>query len=78
MNAPEKRQADVAQGLLVEDVGGPAARAGIEAGDVLLAINGRAVDSVAQVREQLKAHPKQVALLLLRDGNRIFVPVKLG
>ena len=77
----ERRQADLAQadqGLVIDDVSGPAARAGVEAGDVLLAINGKPVVSLAQVRDQLKGQPKQIALLVLRDGERIFVPVRLG
>jgi len=30
------------------------------------------------VREALSKHPKHVALLIDRDGQRIFVPVDLG
>ena len=37
----EKREAKIDAGLLVEDVDGAAARAGIQQGDVLLAINGK-------------------------------------
>ena len=67
-------------GLLVRGVAedGPAARAGIETGDVLLAINGRPVESIDQVKSVLSAKPKSVALLVQRDGEKIFVPVKLG
>ncbi len=74
----ERRAAKVEQGMVVENVGGPAARAGIEAGDVLLAINGRPVQSVDQVKSVLSGKPKSVALLVQRDGEKIFVPVKLG
>ena len=74
----ERRAAKVEQGMLVEDVGGPAARAGIEAGDVLLAINGQPVQSVDQVKSVLSTKPKSIALLVQRDGEKIFVPVKLG
>ncbi len=78
LNADEKRQSELDQGLVVEDVSGAAALAGVEEGDVLLAVNGRPVQSAAQVRDQLKGQPKQVALLVWRNGERIFVPVKLG
>lgn len=81
LNAEERRQVELARGdagMVVDEVGGPAERAGVEAGDVLLAINGRPVQSIEQVRKQLEGAPKQVALLLLRDGQRIFVPVRLG
>jgi serine protease Do len=74
----ERREAKVEQGLVIEDVAGPAAKAGIQPGDVLLAINGRAVQSVDQVKLVLQGKPKSVALLVQRDGDKIFVPVNLG
>ena len=37
------------QGLLIEAVSGPAARAGVLPGDVLLAVDGQPVNTVAQV-----------------------------
>ena len=74
----EKREAKLDAGLLVEDVGGAAARAGIEAGDVLLAINGKSVQSIEQVKSVLAGKPKSVALLVQRDGEKIFVPMKIG
>jgi len=74
----ERRAAKVDQGMVVENVEGPAARAGIETGDVLLAINGKPVQSVDQVKSVLSSKPKSVALLVQRDGEKIFVPVKLG
>ena len=74
----ERKQAKIEQGLLVEGVAGPAARAGLAQGDVLLAINGQPVGSVDQVKSVMESKPKSVALLVERDGERIFVPVKLG
>ncbi|HET6598939.1 MAG TPA: PDZ domain-containing protein, partial [Burkholderiaceae bacterium] len=74
----ERKQASVDQGLLVENVAGPAAKAGIRPGDVLLAINGRTVESVDEVKSVLAKKPESVALLIERGGNKIFVPVNLG
>ena len=74
----ERREAKLDQGLVIENVAGPAAKAGIQPGDVLLAINGRPVQSVAQVKLVLQGKPKSVALLVQRDGDKIFVPVNLG
>jgi serine protease Do len=74
----ERKQSGIEQGMVVENVAGPAARAGIEAGDVLLAINGKPVQSIEQVKSVLAGKPKSVALLVQRDGDKIFVPVKLG
>jgi len=74
----ERQEAKVDGGLVVEDVGGAAERAGIVAGDVLLAINGKPVQSVDQVKSVLAGKPKSVALLVQREGEKIFVPVKIG
>ncbi len=74
----ERREAKIDSGLVVEDVGGPAERAGIVAGDVLLAINGKPVQTVEQVRSVMASKPKSVALLVQRDGEKIFVPVRVG
>jgi serine protease Do len=74
----EKREAKLDAGLVVENVDGAAARAGIEQGDVLLAINGRPVQSIEQVKSVLASKPKSVALLVQRDGEKIFVPVRIG
>ncbi|MET0333486.1 MAG: PDZ domain-containing protein, partial [Rhizobacter sp.] len=74
----ERRQIESEGGLLVENAAGPAARAGIEQGDVLIAINGRPVTSIDQIKSVMAQKPKSVALLVERDGERIFVPVNLG
>ncbi len=74
----EAREAQVDGGLLIADVGGPAAMAGVQAGDVLLAINGTQARSVEQVRDVVSKADKSVALLIQRDGNKIFVPVRIG
>lgn len=65
-------------GLVVQDAGGAAARAGVRPGDVLLAINGTPVSSVEQVREVVAAADKSVALLVQRGSEKIFVPVRIG
>jgi serine protease Do len=78
LSRDERRQIESEGGLVVENVTGPAARAGIEPGDVLIAINGRPVTSVEQVKSVMAAKPRSVALLVERDGERIFVPVNLG
>jgi serine protease Do len=75
----EQRQAGVKGGLVVEGVQqGPAALAGVQKGDLLLAVNGSPVKDVAQVKEALAHAKKSLALLIQRDGDQIFVPVRLG
>jgi serine protease Do len=78
LSPQEKRGAGIEQGMVVEQAAGPAAQAGIEAGDVLVAINGKPVQSVEQIRGLLANKPKSVALLVQREGQMLFVPVKLG
>jgi len=75
----ERKQAEVSEGLLVEDVeDGPAAKAGIESGDVILSVNGEKVGSAEKLRSLVAKHDKNVALLVLRGNNKMFVPVQLG
>ena len=65
-------------GLLIEDASGAAARAGVQAGDVLLAVNGTPAKSVDQVRSLISKSDKSVALLIQRGEDKIFVPVRMG
>ena len=74
----ECRQAGVSSGLVVDDAEGAAADAGIQPGDVVLSVDGTPVSSVAQMRKIVSNHDKQIALLIQRGDNRIFVPVTLG
>jgi serine protease Do len=74
----EQQQAEVDGGLVVQASKGAAARAGVRPGDVLLAINGKPVEKVDQARELIAGSKKSVALLVQRDGQRIFIPVHVG
>ena len=77
--APAERGANEGEdGLVVEDVSGAAAQAGIRPGDVVLSANGRRVHEVDELRSAVSAAHKHVALLLQRGEARIFVPVELG
>ena len=74
----ERSQSQIEHGLVVQQAEGAAARAGLTQGDVVLAINGQPVDSVDELKRVLAGKPKSVALLVWRDGERLFVPVPLG
>ncbi len=65
-------------GLLVEDATGPAARAGIRPGDVIVSVNGEPVRGADQLRATVGKAGKRIALLIQRGDNRLFVPVELG
>lgn len=74
----EKQEAGVASGLIVEQVAGAAEHAGIEPGDVILAVDGTTVKSVQQLQQLIPSKAKHLALLIQRGNEKIFVPVTLG
>jgi serine protease Do len=78
LSPAERQEAGVSAGLVVEHAQGHAAEAGIQPGDMVLSVDGRPVDSVAQLRKLIEGHQTQVALLIQRGETRIFVPVNLG
>jgi serine protease Do len=78
LNPEERKQAGVSGGVVVEDSTGAAANAGIQSGDVILSLNGTPVKSVEELKALVSKAGKKVALLVLRDDARIFVPVDLG
>ncbi|MEP7283568.1 MAG: Do family serine endopeptidase [Rubrivivax sp.] len=77
LSAQERAAAETDHGLLVQQAQGAAARAGVQPGDIVLALNGKPVNDVDDVRAVLQKKPKHVALLIQRDDQRIFVPVAL-
>jgi serine protease Do len=78
LSAGERSQAKLGEGLVVEDVDGAAAEAGIRPGDIVLSANGKQTGSVADLRKAVTGAKDHVALLVQRGDARIFVPVELG
>jgi serine protease Do len=74
----EQRREDLRGGVVVEGATGPAARAGLQPGDVVLSVSGTPVTGVEQLRSLVAKAGKHVALLVQRGEARIFVPVALG
>lgn len=64
----------VTSGMVVEQVAGAAARAGIETGDVILAVNGTPVRSVKQLQAPVSKESKHLPLLIQRGDAQIFIP----
>ena len=77
LQAQEASRLGIAGGLVVEAVSGAAQNAGLQRGDVVLALNNQAVSSVEQFRERLSRAGKRFALLIQRGNTRIFVPIRL-
>jgi serine protease Do len=67
-------------GLLVIEAEGSASTAGIRSGDVILAFNNTAVESIASFNRDIRRVPKgkTIALLIYRNGNTIYIPVKVA
>ena len=70
------------RGAIVADLapGGPSQRAGVVAGDVIVAINGHPVKTSSELtREVAKARPGDLLQLdVIRDGKRRTIPVRSG
>jgi serine protease Do len=76
----EKQAADTDGAVVVEDVQAGAARAGLQPGDIILAVNQQQVKSVQDLRRAAgKLHKGDAAALLVeRDGARLYVPIRAG
>ena len=76
---PEERKDNKGRtGLVVEEVAGAAARAGVQPGDLVLSLNGNAVTTPDDLRDHAAKAGKRVALLIQREGQQLFVPIELG
>lgn len=78
LTSEELEQAGIKGGLLVAQAVGPAAKAGIQTGDLVLAVNGQPITEPEQLRELANKAGKHIALLIQRGGNTLFVPLDLG
>ena len=78
LTSDERKENGGKGGLVIEQVGGAAARAGIREGDILLAINGAPVTTTEALREHVAKAGKSAALLIQRESRQLFVPVELG
>ncbi len=79
LTVDQRKELGLSGGLLVEDVQGAAAKAGIRRGDVLMAINNQDVKSVEQLNQLLGQFEKarSVALLIRRGDGALYVPLRL-
>ncbi|HXV10659.1 MAG TPA: DegQ family serine endoprotease [Burkholderiales bacterium] len=78
LSESERKAAGVEGGVLVEQAGGAAARAGIRPGDIILALNSTPVKSADELRMMVDKTGKVAALLVQRQDAKIFIPVELG
>src|SRR5512139_2591609 len=80
LTADQRRELNIDRGLLVEEVTGDAARAGIQVGDVILAVNNGKVATVEAFRKAMAAIPKgkSAAILVRRGEGSLYIPLKIS
>lgn len=61
--------------LLVTAASGSAASAGIQTGDLIVAVNGRPVGTARELSEAIRASGKFAALVVERGGAKIDIPI---
>ncbi len=78
LTGEQKRALKIGNGVLVEEVSGPASRAGVQTGDVILAVNNQEVNSSEEF-DRLINDPsrKSAALLVKRGEDAHYVSVRL-
>ncbi|MFO1319454.1 MAG: DegQ family serine endoprotease [Burkholderiales bacterium] len=78
LSGAEKDRLGTTGGVVVERSEGPAARAGIRPGDVILALNSESIDSAEELKGLVDRAKDRVAVLVQRNNARFYVPVPLG
>lgn len=80
ITAEQKKQLDITNGLLVEDMQpGIASRSGIRIGDIILGFNSKDIETIKQFNELLNQVKggKNIALLVKRGDLTTFITMKL-
>lgn len=80
LSKEQKEEFEIDHGVLVEDIhAGPAQKAGIRQGDVILLINNIKVKNVFHFNELIKGLPKgrSIPVLIQRQGGPIFLALKI-
>jgi serine protease Do len=80
LSADQKNELGIANGVVVENADGAAARAGIRRGDVIQAVNNQEVKSVEDLNRMLSPvdRSRTVALLIKRGEGSVYIPLKLA
>ncbi|QLG87964.1 DegQ family serine endoprotease [Chitinibacter bivalviorum] len=78
LNPRQLKQLNISFGVLVRDVDGPAEKAGLEAGDVIVGVGSQDLTSTNQLKKALnELKPNEsLPLRVLRNGNSAFIVLK--
>jgi len=76
----QKKELNISHGLLVDEVEGAAAQAGVISGDIILSLNNQDVKNVQQFVDLLNQYGpgRVVALRLLRGDRSMFVTIRIN
>jgi serine protease Do len=74
----EQRQLHTRGRLVVEEATGPALAAGVQPGDVVLGVNGAGVNNITDLKREVARAGHNVALLIQREGQQLYLPVDVG
>ncbi|MCC6194737.1 MAG: Do family serine endopeptidase [Burkholderiales bacterium] len=75
---PEEKKDGAKSGVVVERSGGPAAKAGVQSGDIIVGVGSTKINTPDDLKSAIDKSGKSVALLIERQGRQIFVPVRIG
>lgn len=80
LSEEQKKEFKVSSGLLVEEVEGAAARAGMSSGDVILSVNNQDVKSLQHFNELVSQYGsgRVIALRVLRGERSMFVTIRIN
>jgi serine protease Do len=78
LSAEQRKQLNISRGVVVRSAVGEALRAGLQSGDIILAINNVPVDNAAMLNTQLKQSAgNTIALLVMRGNVTLYLPLNL-
>ena len=75
-SAEEKKELELQNGLVITEVRGAAAKAGLMPRDIILSANGKTINNSGDLINVVKK-AKKVALLVQRQQSRIFIAIDL-
>jgi serine protease Do len=78
LTADERQEASLPGGVIVQQATGPAAAAGIQAGDIIVAVDGTVIRNVQQLKQIISQADDSVSVTVVRDGEQASISVNLG